>query len=380
MNTSTESFSKLILAAGVLACIGLAANAQSTQFLPGRLAVLRAGDGQVALHLKQAPIFIDQFDPNVFNAAPSFTVAVPTNGPNAFFFNGHAATEGNLARSADHATLTFAGFCGDLLQTSGTPSQLEIPRGICSVDVTGAKCSIVYRGRGWYGKTNPRSAVTDGANNFWGAGNVDGVVYYNPSTTPEPLAIESYPNIRNVKIFNNVLYASLNGADGINMNVAPGVYNSTVDSKPSLPRPKQDATRMNLVVASSIPYTKNVGFDLNPEGTIAYMTDTASGIQKYVKTGGAWKFAYNFAMPRAIPAEANHGAGCFGLAVDFGGSAPIIYATTTEGYGNGVNSNRVVRITDTNASAAVVTIAQAGSTNVAFRGLDFTPQPAGRRL
>jgi hypothetical protein len=69
----------------------------------------------------------------------------------------------------------------------------------------------------------------------------------------------------------------------------------------------------------------------------------------------------------------NNAAGCFGLTVDFSGQSPIIYATTTEGYGGAVNSNRVVRIVDTNSSAMVTTLVQAGSTNIAFRGVDFTP-------
>ena len=38
------------------------------------------------------------------------------------------------------------------------------------------------------------------------------------------------------------------------------------------------------------------------------------------------------------------------------------------------NSNRVVRIVDTNATAVITTIALAGSTNVVFRGIDFTPE------
>jgi hypothetical protein len=93
-----------------------------------------------------------------------------------------------------------------------------------------------------------------------------------------------------------------------------------------------------------------------------------------VKSGGSWKFAYNFSVPQVIPKAANHAEGCFGLVVDFSGAAPIIYATTTEGYDGCVNSNRVVRIVDTNATAAVTTVAQAGSANIAFRGIDFTPE------
>jgi hypothetical protein len=71
-------------------------------------------------------------------------------------------------------------------------------------------------------------------------------------------------------------------------------------------------------------------------------------------------------IPQTIPKDLNNSDGCFGMVVDFSKTAPIICATTTECYGGLVNSNRVVRIVDTNSSAMVVTIAQAGSTNIAF--------------
>jgi hypothetical protein len=69
----------------VLAC--LVASAQPAQFLPGHLAVLRAGDGVLNLHLKQSPIFIDEFDPARFNDSPSLTVRIPTNGPETLFLS-----------------------------------------------------------------------------------------------------------------------------------------------------------------------------------------------------------------------------------------------------------------------------------------------------
>ena len=84
--------------------------------------------------------------------------------------------------------------------------------------------------------------------------------------------------------------------------------------------------------------------------------------------------AYNFKIPQNIPAADNHANGCFGVAVDFSGPAPVIYATTTEGYDGSVNSNRVVRIVDTNAGAAVTTVAQSPSAETAFHSVDFTPE------
>ena len=71
----------------------------------------------------------------------------------------------------------------------------------------------------------------------------------------------------------------------------------------------------------------------------------------------------------------NNAAGCFGLTVDFSGAAPVLYATTTEGW-DSMNSNRVVRIVDTGANALVTTIAQATSTNIVYRGIEFAPEPA----
>ena len=110
-----------------------------------------------------------------------------------------------------------------------------------------------------------------------------------------------------------------------------------------------------------------------PDGTIVDNADTVAGIQKYVKTGDTWKFAYNFSIPQNIPAADNHETGCFGLVTDFSGANPVIYATTTEGYNGSVNSNRVVQIVDTSAQAGVITVAQAHSSSIAFRGIALTP-------
>ena len=139
--------------------------------------------------------------------------------------------------------------------------------------------------------------------------------------------------------------------------------------------PQQADANIHLVVPAAGAETKISGFDLNPEQTIAYLADTSAGIQKYVKSGTSWRLAYNFAIPQNIPAAENHATGCFGLAVDFSGAAPVVYATTTEGYNGTVNSNRVVRIVDTGATSAVTTVAQSPSDIIAFRGVDFTPEP-----
>lgn len=347
--------------------------AQTQSFAPGQLAVLRAGNGDLSLRLKQAPIFVDQLDPTRFNDAPALTVAIPTNGPNALFFNGHAATEGNLTRSADHRLLAFAGYAGvNLLQTPGVPSQLSIPRGFGTLGASAGSFELVYSSNNWYDSANPRGVVTDGAGNFWGCGDLHGTTYYNARTAPQPFEFKTLLNTRAIKIINQTLYASLNAADGQDTEDAGGIY-SFVSGSIAEPLPKDAGCAMSLVLASAPGFKKTAGFDLNSAGTIAYAADTAAGIQKYVKTGNHWKLAYNLTIPQVIPPDENNGEGCFGVTVDFSGANPVVYATTTEGWG-GANSNRVVRIMDTGAGSAVTTIAQATSTNIVFRGIEFTPE------
>ena len=350
--------------------------AQTAHFQPGQLAVLQAGDGLVPQHLKQAPIFIDQFDPTHFNAAPSYSVPIPTNGANSFFFNSHAATEGVLSRSADRRLLVFAGYGGvNLLATPGVPSLLDLQRGFCTVDAAGVVHTLLYKPDGSEEKMNPRGAASDGENHFWGCGNAGATLYLDGTGGKSPLEFASVQNTRAMKIISHALYATLNGPDATAIDSSPGIYQFVDKGGNSVPLPQHTDANIRLLVPASSAYGKISGFDLNPDQTVAYLADSTAGIQKYIKSGASWKLAYNFAIPQNIPATENHAAGCFGLAVDFSGQAPVIYATTTEGYNGTVNSNRVVRIVDTSAAAVVTTVAQSPSANIAFRGLDFTPEP-----
>jgi hypothetical protein len=59
--------------------------------------------------------------------------------------------------------------------------------------------------------------------------------------------------------------------------------------------------------------------------------------------------------------------GARGLAVDWSGANPVIFATAIDG-----SANRLVRIVDTGPSAATVTVRTAPS-GTAFRGMAWTP-------
>ena len=366
---------KTMLLVFAAATITRIASADPMHFQSGQLAVLRAGDGHIKQHLKQAPIFIDQFDPKNFNSGPSLTVQIPTNGADSFFFNSHAATEGVLSRSPDHRLLVFAGYGGvNLLEKPGVPSLLDISRGFCTVDAAGATHTLLYKTDAAQAdeKINPRGGVSDGAGHFWGCGNAGATLYFE-ATEKSPMEFASVQNTRAMRIINHTLFATLNGPDATAIDNQPGIYQFTDAAGGPIPLPQRANVHIGLVVAAAGADSKIAGFDMNPDQTVAYMADTVSGIQKYVKSGIAWTHAYSFTIPQNIPAADNHAAGCFGIVADFSGTVPIVYATTTEGYNGTVNSNRVVRIVDTGSNAVVTTIAQSPSAEIVYRGIDFTP-------
>jgi hypothetical protein len=382
----------------VLAVATTAAHLQADGFRPGQLAVLRIGDGDSDLRVRQSQVFIDQFDPAAADqAGPSFTVAIPCKGTNSIWMNGHAGTEGGLARSGDRSVLTVTGYCGDILSLPGTPSKLAYDRGICVVDATGGT-RLAYRGNKWYGlfgdKTNPRGVVTDGTNNFWGCGNGFGALYFNGETGVRNFG--GFTSVRAIRIIHDTLYVSIAGSDASDDSPA-GIYGFADASGAAQALPSAAHTQMKVSVPSPQPYTHTAGFDVSPKGDVAYMADAVYGIVKFTKQNGAWQLASYIYIPgyggagtgilTNSASTAVH-AGCFGLVADFSQPHPVLFATTTEWSGFGgvnVNSNRLVRIEDTSSATGGVTVTNAGrtlafsgSTKTCFRGVDFTPEP--RRL
>jgi hypothetical protein len=198
-----------------------------------------------------------------------------------------------------------------------------------------------------YSGNNPRGAATDGTNNFWTAGTPSGTYYFNPPAAPALIQTNTGGNTTGIKIINgNLYFATQKGTLGL--------YTFQGGGLPKTPTP----TNILFATGSS---SQPAGFDINPALTVAYVADqrnSAGGIQKWVNDAGTWSLAYTFGT----------GAGAFGVAVDFSGTAPIIYATTGESV-----ANRLVCIVDTNSSATVTPLATAGNNSV-FRGLDFVPE------
>ena len=376
-----------------------------TAFTPGRLAVLRIGNGLPDTgntneasdwNFKQNMDFIDEFNPNVTGpTAPTYTMAFPTNGANSLWNNGNAGSEADsMGRSADRSILTYSAYTGDILSIPGTPSSEPYHRIISVIDAFGNN-TAAYIGDNWYGiatgKTNPRGVVSDGTNNFWGSGNNGGTLYYNPGANDgQPVEIQDFTPTRAVKIINGSVYTTITGKDSLNAYPC-GIYDFVdFDNNPD-PMPVAFAG-FHLVVPAATKYTNISGFFMNDQGTIAYMADQVWGIQKYVKSGGTWQFLCNFNVQGYEQFKGYNGlfvtndvknsiGGAWDVVADFSGTNPVIYATTCDFsfYSGNFNSNRVVRIVDTNTTFSPVditnftVIAQAYGTNVGFRAIAFTP-------
>ena len=419
---------KLVLVTGIAAVLGRDAFAVTPVFTPGKLAVLQLGDGGTNRCLplgaitgitnyaasdifgsRQTRLFIDQFDPDGVNQTnPSVQIAIPTNGPTAMLVNGNAGTEGNLTLSGDKSALAFAGYQGDILSlTTGgqtAPSNLSYDRSIGTVDAFGTY-SNPYRGAGWYGvatgKTNPRGVATDGQGNFWGCGNGYGSLYFS-TINGGPIQFQSIALTSCSKVINNSLYASVKSSEAVSFYPA-GVY-SFVDFFNNPVAYPSAISFLKLEIPANSGHNSVIGFDINPQGTIAYMADNTTsakgGISKYVKSGLTWTMAYHYIIPgytnlttgtMADAGNTNFPTGCFSVAVDwFSTNYPIVYATTADsGVNNAYYGNRVIRIDDTNTLTSGINLFATTNilrtvvkppgngtsqlTNIVYKSVTFTP-------
>jgi hypothetical protein len=355
----TVVMKKLLLSLLTVTSLIVTANAQ---FAPGNLAVLRLGNGTETLANTGNSVFIDQFTPlgSYVNST-----AILNSGASALVMSGTATSEGSLTRSTDGRYLTFAGYntTAGIPYASSLPatSASLVPRAVGQVNDAGSY-NLVTTTTAAYGGTsstagNPRSVITDGANNYWGVGtssssSTRGTYYYG--TASSPAWIEGTKSPRVINMFGGNLYYSVSsGAAG-----ASGIwgFSGQPTSGPLV------ATQLIDTGVSS----GNYDFALNSAMTLVYVADdrasASGGIQRWDWSGSSWSLTYTLGTGVA-------NVGARGLAVDFSGADPVIYATTAEG-----TANRLITITDLGGSSVATTLATAPANEI-FRGLDFTPIP-----
>jgi len=315
------------------------------QFLAGNLAVLRVGDGAESLSSHGNSVFLDQFSTNGTFLS---SVAVPDNATNALIISGSATSEGGLTRSADGRLLLLAGYHITLTNSTSSlasSSSKNVPRALGALDLAGT-FSLVGVTTNQYSKNNIRSGTSDGRGNYWGAGANSGTFYFGDAA---PATVQT--NVDNTRVIQqlgvNLYFSTSSGTPGVwRLSGTPTVS----DGPPS------------LVLA---PGTNGspFGFAFSPDLTTAYVADDTlagkGGVQRWDLRGGNWALSYVFAGLT--------NAGARGLAVDFSGTRPVLYATTAESA-----TNRLVTLVDAGPASPVITLVTAGP-NQLYRGVAFTP-------
>jgi hypothetical protein len=323
-----------------------AGSASALSFIPGNIAVLRVGDGTETLGSSGNSVFIEQFTTNGVLAG---SVAIPDNGTNALLVSGSASSEGALTLSPDGRLLVFAGYNIALTNTAAVGSSLAnaaatvVPRALGALDASGS-FALVGVTTNQYGGNNMRGGASDGLGNYWGAGASGGTYYFGSGPTNTIQDVSS----------NSIVIQDLGG--NLYLSTAkntPGIWK--IDGAPTVP---SSASIFLSAGSKASPYA----FAFSPDFTTAYVADDTlkglGGIQRW-DFNGSWSMTYAFTSLTNIGAR--------GVAVDFSGAQPIVYATTAEN-----SANRLVSIVGTGATSAATTLATAG-VNQIFRGVVFAP-------
>jgi hypothetical protein len=319
------------------------------QFTAGNLAVLRVGDGSTTLGGLGNNVAILEYSTG---GSLANTYGLPNSGAGAIVLTGNATAEGALSLSADSSMLTFAGYntaplgSGSLAASSGA----TVPRAVVQINISGVS-SIGSSSATAFSGASFRSAISDGANNYWAIGNGTGTAYFG--NTASPANLQTSLGVNRVANFVNGNVAFGNGSAA-----TAGIYGFS-----GAPTGPATATALILTAGTGTGSASPYDFAFNSGMTLAYIADdrttaNGGGIQRWDFNGTSWILTYTITS----------GGPVRGLAVDFSGTDPVLYATTTEN-----SNNRLIKITDTGAASGETDLAFAGTTR-AFRGLEFAPQ------
>jgi hypothetical protein len=252
-----------------------------------------------------------------------------------------------MTLSGDGKLLVVAGYNTDrgvLTNSLSSSPSAEVPRVIGTID-GGGNYTLAASTSADYNTDNLRAGVTDGSNNFWGAGSGGGTWYFGNTSGAGPVQT-NVANCRVINIVNGGLV--LSAQSGTN-----GLY-----SMAGLP---ETLVVPNLIFATGSSSSPE-DFAFNAAANLAYIADDSSkgGIQRWEYDGVAWTNIYTLATGVT-------GTGTRSLTVDFSGARPIIYAITAE-----TVTNRLIAITDAGEGSAVVTLASCPP-NELFRAVKFGP-------
>ncbi len=347
MNLRIHAYARGLVAA---ACCLLSLTVQA-QFNPGTVVVYQVGDGLTYGTGVGAPVILKAFLPNVANqSTANATVNVPSTGAGRLVNAISANSEGFMTLSTDSTKLVLAGYdtsAGFAAVTAST--SLNVARAVDTVNVMGVVGRAVATNSAFSAATF-RAATKGSGENYWATGSNSGVYYMGTSSMP--IAVNtSITNLRVIAAQNGNLYISTASSSGTGLYKISGQPTTTATS-----------TLLISMITGASPY----GFSINSGETVAYIADdrttstSPGGIYRWTLSGTTWSATDTLKPGSQIGAR--------GVTVDWSGSYPIVYATTTD--------NKLVRWVDSGNASHIYTVLATAPANTFFRSVALSPKSA----
>lgn len=336
---------KKMIAAICLA--GLAHVSYGAVVTSGDLVVLQVGTGAAALSSASTAESLLEYNTTAGSTAVQ-SVAVPTAGTYQLTVSGSATSEGQISLNNGALTLVGYGTAPGTASVTGTATTTAVRKAI-SYDLT----SDLQSGPSAVATTTSFSAnnIRGGVaanGGFYLSGANTGIVYQPTGGSGAGTIVStSATNTRAINDFGgNVFFSTGSGT------TTRGIYELTGE-----PTSAGTATATQIIAtgSASSPYD----FYINPAGTVAYVADSAAGIQKYTIANGVATLAYTAAITN----------GASGLAVDTSTANPTLYYVT----GNGAVLGDVI---DNGTAFSTATTLQTAATNTVFRDVSLSPVSA----
>ncbi len=323
------------------------------------LVVVRVGDGAQTLGVNGNSMFLDQYaiDGTYIN-----TITIPDGGTNAMTaigmdningVNSGSTTGSVLTQSLDGRFMVVAGYATNLTYGTNlsTSFATNVPRGIALIDSFGQYNLAVASTSSVFDQTFWRSAISDGTNNFWGAGGISGTYYFGFGS-PAAIVQTNFLNSRSMALFNGNIYCA--GAAAGQNGVLKLTGMPTTASTPA------------VLFAGS---TGTFDLTVSPDGNTIYVADQRTvsgggGLQRFQFDGSNWSLAYTITA----------GFGTLGpryVTADFSGANPVVYVTSND---QTLDNDRIIKVVDTGSGSTGTAIASAGSGQT-FRSIRFGPIP-----
>jgi hypothetical protein len=351
----------LLSALALVACV---LSAQAQYFTQGNLAVVRVG-GNVTTNGN--PVFIDQY---TTGGSLVNSVDLPTTGPSAFVLD-NSTGEGYVTLSQNGIYLVLGGYNAPVGTGYGTEYGLNgtasaaVPRSIGTIDGYGNYVLQITNNLAFTAWAIT-SAVSDGTNNFWMAGQSSdnqylGVLYVGTPSSPTTV------NVANTGGEEEAVLNIFNGSLFIDSSYSPnGIYQINDVNPPITPLPEDTNSVTDVIPLPGS--SRNVDYVFDPGMTTCYYADSSVGIVKFTNNAGTWVAAYtNSAATTGFTTK-----GARGITADWTQNPVVVYATTAESTGN-----RLIELVDSGSAAVATLIAQAPTNHVSttnvFRGVRFTP-------